>query len=794
MGKSRFLTRNRWSRYGKCRISKAMKMIRRAIIAVVIALAAGPVARGELWITVNGVADPPDPGLCLEPNETAVVRVHSANECAVWTNIIVLEGPGSVNLAGMSIIDLAVDYDSIVDVTDDPDFREWLASIGYADPFAITYSELVSVIGACFPIPSGVMIDGIILRGEAEGDITISLLDGGDGTLLDRQVVHVGDKPVPILRQGLVAHWELDEAEGLIAHDSAGDSNGIIYGAAWASGQIGQALDFNGIDDYVDFGNDESLNLGAGEFSISAWINPRSFGSDEPRPIISKWQDDANRWYLHTYNDCVEFTSKGQGSIVYVAGTEGLLDLDRWHHVCFVAEGKGKMYVDGEDRTNWATHPPLIGSLDNSAAVKLGSKGSTETPTYFDGSIDDVRIYERTLSPGEVRRLYDVGVAGGGVIYVDGPNGSDNNDGLTRDTAFATIQKGIYSAWPGETVIVADGTYTGMGNKNLDFWGRAITVKSADGPHATIIDCQASGRGFYFHRGEVAGAIVEGFTLTGGSASQGGGIYISYACPTIKNCIISRNYASSSGGMGGGGLYCTNSAAQLINCLFEGNVTPGDGGGMFNYRSLPKIANCTFVTNQGDDGCAAFSLYSDVTMVNTITWGNTGGAGNFIAVVGSTLRLGNCDIERGLGYIWNPRGTVVDNGGNIDADPLFVDPCNGDYRLLPDSPCIDAGTNDAAYLPDTDLAGRARIVDGDCDGVAIVDMGAYEFRPADVGDMDSDCDVDLPDLSILAPGWQSEEGDAEFRQEHDINWPPDGRINWRDILVLSDNWLMAFGP
>ncbi len=758
-------------------------MIRRAIVAVVIALAAASAARGELWITVDGVADPPPD----TTYRTAIIRINSMNECAWLSNIIVLEGPASVDLSRMWAIDLPIDSCIALDMSKDPDFREFLADLGYPNPFAIIYSEVIKIAADCWPIPDGVMINNILLRGEAEGDVTISLLDGSDGSPVDQQVIHVdiGDEPVPILEQGLAAHWDLDEGEGLIARDSAGDSNGIIYGAEWVSGQIGQALDFNGIDDYVDCGNDESLNLGTGDFSVSAWINPRSFGADEPRGIISKWQDEANRWYLHTYNSCVEFTSKGQGNIGYVAGTEGLLDLDRWHHVCFVAEDRGKMYVDGEDRTDWATHPPFPGSLDNTAAVKLGSNGSTETPRYFDGAIDDVRIYKRKLSLGEARRLYDTGIAGGVVIYVDGANGDDDNSGFTRDNALATIQKGIDWALPGDTVMVAEGTYTGAGNKNLDFYGRPITVKSAGGPYATIIDCQNSARAFLFHRGEVANALVEGFTLTGGSSWQGGAIYIRQASPTIKNCIISCNYANSTGGdvagMGGGGLFCSYSSSQVINCVFEGNVTPGDGGAIYNYlSSTNRIVNCTFIGNQADRGSSAFCRYGYATMVNSIVWGNGADPTN---VLSGPIAASYCDIEGGWPGV-----------GNIDVDPIFVDPCNGDYRLSANSACIDTGNNAAPGLLDTDFKGHSRIINGDCNGAAIVDMGVFEFSPGDVGDMDSDCDVNLPDLAILAPGWRSEDGDAEFRQEHDINWPPDGRIDWQDILVLSDNWLMAFGP
>ncbi|HPM24910.1 MAG TPA: hypothetical protein PLP66_13465, partial [Phycisphaerae bacterium] len=79
---------------------------------------------------------------------------------------------------------------------------------------------------------------------------------------------------------------------------------------------------------------------------------------------------------------------------------------------------------------------------------------------------------------------------------------------------YVTIQGAIDACVAGDEVIIADGTYTGAGNKNLDFKGLAITVRSASGDPATcIIDCEGSGRGFYFHSGETAESAVRGLTI-----------------------------------------------------------------------------------------------------------------------------------------------------------------------------------------------------------------------------------------------------------------------------------------
>lgn len=93
----------------------------------------------------------------------------------------------------------------------------------------------------------------------------------------------------------------------------------------------------------------------------------------------------------------------------------------------------------------------------------------------------------------------------------------------------STIQAAIDAASGGDIVLVADGTYTGEGNKNLDFKGKAITVQSENGPESTIIDCENSGRGFYFNSEEGPNSIVSGFTITNGKTGypdpDGSGIY-----------------------------------------------------------------------------------------------------------------------------------------------------------------------------------------------------------------------------------------------------------------------------
>lgn len=166
---------------------------------------------------------------------------------------------------------------------------------------------------------------------------------------------------------------------------------------------------------------------------------------------------------------------------------------------------------------------------------------------------------------------------------------------------YATIQSAINAAVNGDVVLIANGTYGGVGNYNIDFGGKAIKVQSAsDNATLCIVDC-TGGRGFIFQRGETAAAVVRGLTITrGGVAGNGGGILCqSNSNPTITRCIISSNIAQTGGWTGGagGGMYCNNSSPTVTDCTFSANWTGGAGGGMASCGGRPAVTNCTFNGN-----------------------------------------------------------------------------------------------------------------------------------------------------------------------------------------------------
>jgi parallel beta-helix repeat protein len=175
-----------------------------------------------------------------------------------------------------------------------------------------------------------------------------------------------------------------------------------------------------------------------------------------------------------------------------------------------------------------------------------------------------------------------------------------------------TIQGGINGASAGDTVLVADGTYTGDGNRDIDFLGTAIVLMSENGPDVTIIDCEGSEtephRGFYFHMGEDLRSVLQGFSITGGLVSgrfwpqsAGGAILCDSSSPTITgNKIYDNKALSDYYESHGGGIACGNGSGPLIkdNQIFN-NTASNDGGGLFcEFSSNTIIENNDFLWNE----------------------------------------------------------------------------------------------------------------------------------------------------------------------------------------------------
>jgi len=351
-----------------------------------------------------------------------------------------------------------------------------------------------------------------------------------------------------------------------------------------------------------------------------------------------------------------------------------------------------------------------------------------------------------------------------------------------------TIQAGIDLAFTGDIIELADGIFTGDGNRDIEYRGKAITVRSQSGnPENCIIDCydsEASHRGFYFQSGEGNDSILGGITVSNGHDDYvGSGICCYFASPTIRNVILKDNWGSSIGGGAGlacigsnlkiidcvflenrsvspifmsgrgGGAYCLDSTPTFSGCIFDGNVAVSDfdsggrGAGIALESSEAIITNCTFINNYISPSNMSFArgagLYAwdSTAVIEYCTFsGNTSdqGAGSAVATSGDCdVALNNCTMVGNGAYL----GTVHLNGGEVEINNTIIANNLLSEWTMSDEPGAVVVWEGLVALNCCDIFGNES---GDWEG-AIADQFGIN------GNISADpifCDVDSGDFSI----------------------------------------------
>jgi hypothetical protein len=340
---------------------------------------------------------------------------------------------------------------------------------------------------------------------------------------------------------------------------------------------------------------------------------------------------------------------------------------------------------------------------------------------------------------------------------------SSNYQGMSNNNSGATVVDCVFSDnGPGWV------RGAGMRNRGVGTYGVPLVMNCVFTGNWT----NSGGGGMY-----AGPATVIGCTFTGNSAAGGGGMQDSEG--VVIGCVFRDNVAV---GLGGG---LESRDGYVVNCVFTGNTADWVGGGMANFSGGPAAINCTFVGNSAGQEGGGFCAYGDGfgTLTNCIVWGNEPDQAKDIYGAATTIR-----------YSTVAGGWTGPGGHNTDADPLFVDPAIGDYRLKPGSPCIDAGSNWAvADLTSTDFDGNPRFADDPatadtgCGEAVVVDMGAYEYQgqPAQVvfADIDGDGGVALGDVEVLLDCWALTEEPCCIA-DLDV----DGTVGVVDFLILLANW------
>ncbi len=308
------------------------------------------------------------------------------------------------------------------------------------------------------------------------------------------------------------------------------------------------------------------------------------------------------------------------------------------------------------------------------------------------------------------------------IWYVDADCAATTPTGQSWAEAFIDIQSAIDAAVDDGAssvslaeVWVAAGSYTAITSpvvrmkERVHLYGGFATTETLRNErdwhsNVTVIDGQRARRC-------VEGAddaTLDGFTIRNGwHPIWGGGMFIAGCSPTVANCVFADNESSGVAGA----IFCSGAPSLTItNCVFTGNrVLHGDTVTL-NWCRSPTLTNCTFYGNSSGWGVGV-GLYigsSSPVVTKCIFWDDSGA--QIHSDYSSTPTVTHSCVRGGY-----PDGTDI-----IDSDPMFVDADNGDLRLLPSSPCIDAGTMVGA--PSADIRGVTRPL-----GLG-VDMGVYEFE------------------------------------------------------------------
>ena len=354
-------------------------------------------------------------------------------------------------------------------------------------------------------------------------------------------------------------------------------------------------------------------------------------------------------------------------------------------------------------------------------------------------------------------------------LYVD-PSGDDANGGQSPSDPLRNISTALYkiiadSLHP-RTIHLSEGIYSPLTiDEHFPLFMASHVSISGESEDNVILNAENQGNVIYF-RG-VEGMTVENLTITGG---QGSGIYCEYSKPNLHNVTVTENNGVGINCDGacrddrpgpslenvtvtensGTGIKCFTSNVNMKNVTIRDNKSEY-GAGISIDESNPKLENVTICGNSAnyEGGGMVIAWDSNPTLVNVTVNGNTASQGGgiwctdncFPTLINSILwnnspeeiyfyegnwscniTIAYSDIQGGEdGIVTNDNGMVNWLDGNINADPLFVNPEKGNYKLRKGSPCIDTGTSFFVWEGDTLVNLPDTVFEGDAP-----DMGAFE--------------------------------------------------------------------
>lgn len=223
------------------------------------------------------------------------------------------------------------------------------------------------------------------------------------------RVITAGDEE-PDTSFGLVGHWTFDDGTGTNAADNAGDNDGTLMNMTeddWVDGAINGALEFDGVDDYVDIGNRPEFELPV--YSWSLWINAPD-GPQDTDSTISQPMSNGDEEFILTWDHKL---SQFVGAAGHKVGDEWVsaqitspILPNNWYHVAATYDGSDlSIYLNGEHQDTATVGGPNASDLSLTIGSGILPEGAA---SFFEGKIDDVRIYDHALDAETIAALNDL--------------------------------------------------------------------------------------------------------------------------------------------------------------------------------------------------------------------------------------------------------------------------------------------------------------------------------------------------------------------------------------------------
>lgn len=264
----------------------------------------------------------------------------------------------------------------------------------------------------------------------------------------------------------LVAHWKLNEGSGTAISDSSGNGrSGVMNGATWTAGNVGNALSFDGVNDYVNF--NDILDAGSGNMTVMAWVKFEKLDANQKLLFKAHSLSPWLSWQLQLYGDQPQssgvepvFTVATTNGGYYSSGYSGVVSAGTWYHVAGVKNGNNlSFYMNGATANTWTD--TISGTVQNGdSALSLGSAwDGTQEP--FRGVLDDVRVYNRALTSQEINTIYMANAPG-----LVGHWKFDENSGSVASDATPYVNNATVSGTTWTTIGAIDGAlnFNNIGN------------------------------------------------------------------------------------------------------------------------------------------------------------------------------------------------------------------------------------------------------------------------------------------------------------------------------------------